>query len=249
MGTSSILAWGKRRVGLPPPFIAINTGLIPKGVIPVGDQSAADLFVLVFGASRSGEVMIVSVPFAFQVRSLQGLVKLETELARRTARAQVKQLKSEKLSPCSRWNLERIQILALVQRCLGHCQPARSYILKRKDRHRINSLTGDQQNRQLGSLGSRSILLCFETEQNTAHFPLIFPGVTHARNWLTDNDLAGWQMIGRLITRGRNSRLKCLSTGSLSPPFPFPFLAIFSPNREPVHRLMFVHLQSLLTLK
>ena len=51
--------------------------------------------------------MIVSVPFAFQVRSLQGLVKLETELARRTARrAQVKQLKSEKLSPCSRGNLE-----------------------------------------------------------------------------------------------------------------------------------------------
>ena len=51
--------------------------------------------------------MIVSVPFAFQVHSLQGLVKLETELARRTARrAQVKQLKSEKLSPCSRGNLE-----------------------------------------------------------------------------------------------------------------------------------------------
>ena len=46
--------------------------------------------------------MIVSVPFAFQVRSLQGLVKLETELARRAGyRAQVKQLKSEKLSPCS----------------------------------------------------------------------------------------------------------------------------------------------------
>ena len=45
---------------------------------------AVDLFVLVFGASRSGEVMIVSVPFAFQVRSLQGLVELETELARRT---------------------------------------------------------------------------------------------------------------------------------------------------------------------
>ena len=48
-------------------------------------------FVQVFGASRSGEVMIVSVPFALQVRSLQGLVKLETELARRTGcRAQVK---------------------------------------------------------------------------------------------------------------------------------------------------------------
>ena len=35
------------------------------------------------------------------------------------------------------------------------------------------------QNRQLGS---RSISLCFETEQNTVHFPLIFPGVTHERN-------------------------------------------------------------------
>ena len=73
--------------------------------------------------------MTVSISFAFQVRSLQGLVKLETELARRTARrAQVKQLKSEKLSPCSRGN--RIQMLALVQRSLDHCQPARSYFLK-----------------------------------------------------------------------------------------------------------------------
>ena len=69
--------------------------------IPTGDRSAVVLFVLVFGASCSGEVMIVSVPFAFQALSLQGLVKLETELARRTGcRAQVKQLKSEKLSPC-----------------------------------------------------------------------------------------------------------------------------------------------------
>ena len=51
--------------------------------------------------------MIVSVPFAFQVRSLQGLVELETELARRTGcRAQVKQIKSEKLSPCSSGNLK-----------------------------------------------------------------------------------------------------------------------------------------------
>ena len=44
-------------------------------------------------------------PFAFQVRSLQRLVKLETELARRTTcRAQVKQLRSEKLSPCLKGN-------------------------------------------------------------------------------------------------------------------------------------------------
>ena len=51
--------------------------------------------------------MIVSVAFAFQVRSLQGLVKLETEQARQTSRrAQVKQLKSEKLSPCLSGNLK-----------------------------------------------------------------------------------------------------------------------------------------------
>ena len=43
--------------------------------------------------------------FAFQVRSLQRLVKLETELVRRMAcRAQVKQPRSEKLSPYSRGN-------------------------------------------------------------------------------------------------------------------------------------------------
>ena len=43
------------------------------------------LFVLIFETSRSGEVMIVSLPSAFQVRSLQRVVKLQTELARRTA--------------------------------------------------------------------------------------------------------------------------------------------------------------------
>ena len=60
--------------------------------------------------------MIVSVPFAFQVRLLQGLVKLETELARRTAcRAQVKELKSEKLSPCSSGNLKGFKCLRAVR--------------------------------------------------------------------------------------------------------------------------------------
>ena len=77
--------------------------------------------------------MIVSVPFAFQVRLLQELVKLETELARRTAcRAQFEQLKSEKLSPCSSHcgNLKD-SMLEIVQR-LDHCHPARSYFLKRQ---------------------------------------------------------------------------------------------------------------------
>ena len=51
--------------------------------------------------------MIVSVAFAFQVRSSQGLVKLETEQARQTfRRAQVKQLKSQQLSPCLSGNLK-----------------------------------------------------------------------------------------------------------------------------------------------
>ena len=48
---------------------------MPENVISVGDRRIADLFVLVFEASRSGEVMI-SVPSAFQVRSLQRLVKI-----------------------------------------------------------------------------------------------------------------------------------------------------------------------------
>ena len=55
-------------------------------------------------------------------------------------------------------------MLALVQSCLGHCQPARSYFLKRQR--------------------------CY------------------------------WQMFSKIITRERNSGLKCLSTGSL------PFLSL-----------------------
>ena len=76
--------------------------------------------------------MIVSVPFEFQVRSLQGLVKLETELARRTGRrAQVKQLINRKSFLLAQVEILRIQMLALVQRCLD-CQPARSDFLKRQ---------------------------------------------------------------------------------------------------------------------
>ena len=50
-------------------------------------------------------------------------------------------------------------------------------------------------------------------------------------------------MISRIITRGRNSGLKSLSTGSLSLPSPLPFPSLsslfFSPNREHVfHRLL-----------
>ena len=185
--------------------------------------------------------MIVSVPFAFQVRSLQGLVKLDTELARRTAcRAQVKQLKSEKLSPCSRRNLT-IQTLALVQRCLDHCQPARSYFFSYFFLPKTGTvlillpeINHFLQNRQWGS---RSISLSFQTEQNTAHFPLIFPGVTQARK-LIDRERSCWQMIGRTITRWRNSDLKYLSTGSPPPPPPtFPSLSkLFFPKQRAFDR-------------
>ena len=117
-------------------------------------------------------------------------VKLETELARRTARrAKVKQLKSEKLSPCSRGNLEDSNACASTtlswplstSKVLFLETPKTSTVLIL-----LPEINEFLQNRQLGS---RSISLCFETEQNTAHFPLIFPGVTHARNWLTGNDL------------------------------------------------------------
>ena len=44
--------------------------------------------------------------------------------------------KSEKLS---------LALAAMFQQCcLDHCQPARSYFWNAKDRHRINSLTGDK---------------------------------------------------------------------------------------------------------
>ena len=91
----------------------------PKiGVIPVGDRSAADLFVHVFGASGSGEVMIVSVTFIFQVRSLQGLVELETELLQQHERPVAHKLSSfnRKSFLLAQGEILRIQMLALVQR-------------------------------------------------------------------------------------------------------------------------------------
>ena len=169
IGTSSILAWGKSRVGLPLPFIAINNRC--KGVIPVGDRSAADLFVLVFGASRSGEVVIVSsVPFELQVRSLQGLVILEAELARRTAcRAQVKQLKSEKLSPCSRGN--RKDSNACASTTLSW-PLSTSISWNAKDWHHVNSLTGEQ---RLLAKSTMRLSLHFKHRSFPLNFPLNFP--------------------------------------------------------------------------
>ena len=121
--------------------------------------------------------MIASVPFAFQVRSLQGLVLLETELARRTARrAQVKQLKLlkgnlEDSNACASttlsWPLSTSKVLFLET-------PKTGTILIL-----LPEINDFSQNRQLGS---RSISLCFQTEENTVHFALVFPGVTHARH-------------------------------------------------------------------
>ena len=111
--------------------------------------------------------MIVSVPFAFQVHSLQGPVKLETELVRRTTRrTQVKQLKSEKLSPCSRGNLEDSNAwastilswpLSTSKDVLFLETPKTGTVLIL-----LLEINDFLQNRQLGSW---SISLCFETEQ------------------------------------------------------------------------------------
>ena len=70
-------------------------------------------------------------------------------------------------------------MLALVQRCPDHCQPARSYFFEMPK----NSLTGDQRlfAKSTMRLALHLISLCFQTEQNAAHFPLIFPGVIHAK--------------------------------------------------------------------
>ena len=47
-------------------------------------------------------------------------------------------------------------------------------------------------------------------------FPVNFPR-SYLRAKLIDRLRSCWQMIGTIITRGRNSGLKCLSTGSLPP--------------------------------
>ena len=160
--------------------------------------------------------MIVSVAFAFQVRSSQGRVKLETEQARQTSRhAQVKQLKSEKLSPCLSGNLKDSNTCAYTT--LSWPLPTSKVLFLETPKTstllilflEINNFL---QNRQWGLC---SISRCFQMEQNTTHFPLIFPHVK-----LIGRKRSYWQMIGRKITRGRNSSLKCLSTGSLPTPFP-----------------------------
>ena len=113
--------------------------------------------------------------------SLQGFVKLETGLARRTARrAQVKQLKSEKFSPCrSRGNIEDSNACASTT-LSWPLSTSKVLFLETPKIGTVLILLPDindfLQNRQLGS---RSISLCFETEL----------GVTHAWNWLTGNDL------------------------------------------------------------
>ena len=171
MGTSSILAWGKSA-----PFYCYK---YPKiGVIPVGDRSAADLFVLVFEASRSGEVMIVSVPFAFQVRSLQGLVKLETELARGTAcRTQIKQLKSEKLSPCSSGNLK--------DHANSYASTTLSWPLSTS---KVLFLETPKRSTTFCKIGNEA-RAPFHSDFGWSKTPLICLEFSHARNWLTNKDL------------------------------------------------------------
>ena len=66
MGTSSI--WHKVKV------------VLAYHVIPVGDRSAADLFVLAFGASRSGEVMIDGI-CTFRIPFLRSFLREKRQIA------------------------------------------------------------------------------------------------------------------------------------------------------------------------
>ena len=50
-----------------------------EGVIPAGERSATDLFVLVLELLRSGDTPVIVVSFTFKAGSLQQLVRMETE--------------------------------------------------------------------------------------------------------------------------------------------------------------------------
>ena len=130
--------------------------------------------------------MIVSVPLAFQVRSLQGLVKVETELARRTACwAQVKQLESEKLSSCSRGNLKDSNACTSTTLSWPLSTSKVLFAWNAKDRHCINSLTRDQWIFAKSTMTLALHFTLFSDRAKTAHFLLIFPGglLTHQIDW------------------------------------------------------------------
>ena len=73
-------------------------------------------------------------------------------------------------------------------------------------------------------------------------FPVNFPR-SYSRAKLINRKRSYWQMIGRIITRGgivaSNVCLQALS------PLSLPFPCYFSPNREPVHRLVLVVMASI----
>ena len=135
-------------------------------------------------------------------------------------------------------------MLALVQHCLDHCQPARSYLLEMPKTGTVLVLLPE-----INDFFAKSTMMLalhftlFSERANTAHFLLIFPGglPTHQIDW----------QITILLIDDRQDNYKRVEwrhqmfVYRLSPPFLFPFLAIFSPNGEPVHRLLKVGLGGL----
>ena len=67
-------------------------------------------------------------------------------------------------------------MLALVQRCLLETPKTGTVLILLPE---INDFL---QKDSKARAPFQAISLCFQTEENTAHFLLIFPGVTHARN-------------------------------------------------------------------
>ena len=103
-----------------------------------------------------------------------------------------------------------------------------------KDRHRINSPTGDKGFTFTGD----QRLFAESTMRLALHFTLFSDGAKHCSfpvNFPTRE--IDWQ-ITILLTDDRQDNYKRAEwLEASSPLFPFLFLALSSPNREPVHRL------------
>ena len=168
MGTSSILAWGKSRVGLP-----INT---PRGKSCWWSKCSWSLCTCLWSFTfwQSHDSIC-----SFRISSslIAGACKIRNWTRQTSRRAQVKQLKLEKLSPCLSGNLKDSNACAYTT--LSWPLPTSKVLFLETPKTStllilLQEINNFLQNRQWGLC---SISRCFQMEQNTTHFPLIFPHV------------------------------------------------------------------------
>ena len=171
IGRSSILAWGKSRVGLPLPFIAINTQRCNSCRRSKRCWSLCTCFRSLTSWRRCDSIICT-----FRIASsliVGACYILEAELARRTAcRVQVKQLKSVKLSPRSRGN--RKDSNAWASTTLSW-PLSTSISWNAKERHHINSLTGDQRLFAKSTMRLSLHFTLFSDRAKHCSFPVHFP--------------------------------------------------------------------------